>query len=497
MTYLLLERADWRSRPAAMSTYRAAFVVVAAVLLLLFFLGGLPRGAVTEVEVAGAGASRKAAQKPIGDSAGAAQGRANVKDGPKPSEEDDSPSEDEEDAGGGSPPDAGSPEPKPPSKPAEEETEAAEDKEQKDADGDNGADSEGGESDTAKASKKAGEDENGDGDADSKDSGPDEPVSDSEDVSSPAATPSGPQKTKKPLPGRNPEYPNIPVPLVDSQLTSRGIPKVFLSRGKADAPPQTFILDVGLNDGESLVGLKDHFEGDYDSAIRIGFECNPKWIPGLEKHARKHNYTLYNYCAWTEEREMRLWIDEHFEDSYGTSLLGSHSRAQKGKLRVVRALDFPSYLGELVRERDRVLVKMDVEGAEFRIARAMLVRAAPVAALDDPARGVPIMCLIDEVAMEEHEEEAMLPPSLRTVDRGEGKKARSRLKDVIEFVGDAYLEAQQAPQPRNPGIEGVDLTEEEKRSIWESELDEALKAGPDGKVTGKKTQCRIKFHDWS
>ncbi|KAI9023243.1 hypothetical protein DFJ74DRAFT_706123 [Hyaloraphidium curvatum] len=235
------------------------------------------------------------------------------------------------------------------------------------------------------------------------------------------------------------DFSPIPEPLVDSSQTRGGIPLAYLEHGKAAAPPLDFVIDVGLNDGSSIVDFGKRLPW-YQNAVKIGFECNPRLVTDLKDHAAEHDYVLYNLCAWTANTTMELYLDEHFEDSAGTSLFAQHHRAQRGRTRMVRTLDFPSYLAALVRSTDRVFLKIDVEGAEFRIVRRMALLPAPAGSLPPGAPAVPVLCLVDMFALEEHYEPKLRPPSLRDRERKPEGRGESRLKDLIEYLGDADMD---------------------------------------------------------
>lgn len=295
------------------------------------------------------------------------------------------------------------------------------------------------------------------------------------------------------------------------------MPREYLEYGKVDAPPLDFIIDIGLNNGESM----ESYEAVewFKSSIKIGFECNPRWLHILKPHAKEKDYVLYDRCAWTENTTLSLFIDEHFDDSAGTSLLKDHSRAQVGKTRQVPTLDFTAYIGDLVREKDRVFVKMDIEGAEFKVVREMILRPAPEDSLDDPSLGsMPTLCLLDQFALEEHYEDKLRPPSLRkrlrddeTVDQDGNaikhpRKIDSRLKDIVEYIGAARFyedgeedeEKKPEPEPEEEEEGGGKIEEEiveeklpkARTDDGDEVVDQEPEAKPPPKVKAVDTKAR-------
>ena len=183
----------------------------------------------------------------------------------------------------------------------------------------------------------------------------------------------------------------------------------------------------------------------HPSDLAIGFECNPKFIPGLTELAKSNAFSLYNACVWTSPGKMDLHLDEVYADAAGTSLLAGHDRARAGKVTSVDTVDFLAMLSELVRARDRVVVKMDVEGAEYPLLKAMLMRPGPAGAFLDSgelgkiaamkegdaeramlAAQKPILCLIDILYIEEHQQAGLKPKAL----------GGSAVKEIAVWLGD-------------------------------------------------------------
>lgn len=310
------------------------------------------------------------------------------------------------------------------------------------------------------------------------------------------------------------DFSAIPVPVRDSPRTKNGIPLEFLKLGRRNAPPLDFVIDIGLNDGESLATLHETIPWATD-AIRLGFECNPRFVRLLTPHSATHNYTLFDYCAWTQNGTMPLFIDEHFEDAAGTSLMKEHSRAQAGKTHQAKTLDFARFLGQLVREQDRVFVKMDIEGAEFAVVRELIVTPAPASALLDPTLGsMPTICLIDNFALEEHYEEKLRPPALKPRvrtddDRNNAPRIDSRLKDFVEYLGDTVTFEGDEPEPENKEESEDDNGEsqedadkpriKEKDDKSEKEVARAQRRAltpVDMQPRRRRPKCKIKYMDW-
>lgn len=233
----------------------------------------------------------------------------------------------------------------------------------------------------------------------------------------------------------------LPTPLIDSRATvnATGIPRALVEKGRLDAAPLKIIIDLGLNNGDSLI--RDLTAAHY-ADVKIGFECNPKWIPQLETSAKTFNFVLYNACAWTSSGTTQLYLDEYYEDAAGTSLLSGHDRARPNLTTTVQTVDFPAMLANIVRARDTLVVKMDIEGGEFSLLRELLIRPAPLGAfldrkqLEELARDKegstklaalqkPIICLIDILYIEEHPQKGVKPAALGS----------SWAKEAVAWIG--------------------------------------------------------------
>jgi len=138
--------------------------------------------------------------------------------------------------------------------------------------------------------------------------------------------------------------------------------------------------------------------------VKFAFECNPRLIPYLasQQGVNQHDFTLYNACVFSANGVARFNWDPNSIPAYyswGSNLFDAftvdkddpdHSRLSKWKKveSGVNVTNFSQWLKATVEPEDHVVVKLDVEGAEFSIIPQMIREGT--------------ICLIDVLSLEEH-----------------------------------------------------------------------------------------------
>lgn len=119
-------------------------------------------------------------------------------------------------------------------------------------------------------------------------------------------------------------------------------------------------IDCGAYDGntldcETLFGFK--------ADKKIAFEVNPKLIKNLDADE------VYNKAVWYKDGETTLFVDRS-STPLGTTLFKSKAQKMRNKRMKIKTIDFPKFV-EQYRD-DYLVVKMDIEGAEFPILDRMI-----------------------------------------------------------------------------------------------------------------------------
>lgn len=161
------------------------------------------------------------------------------------------------------------------------------------------------------------------------------------------------------------------------------------------------LLDLGANTGDSVYNFFD-MDSIYPKMLPsylvskaawtvYAFEANPKFDEKLakmkfdieknpaENDQHRHVVHAYNRTAvWTYDGFIDFYLDTDNEKQnfYGSSLRRAHPDVRDGKTRVnVSCVDLVRVLRQFRRE-DFVVIKMDVEGAEYDLLTHMIVNNA-------------------------------------------------------------------------------------------------------------------------
>lgn len=130
-------------------------------------------------------------------------------------------------------------------------------------------------------------------------------------------------------------------------------------------------VDLGAYNGDTYL----HFinkKADADSYKVYLFEPNPRFASNLTKLRKSfpHIVEYSTKAAWTSDGERKFALD-HNELAYGSTLMEGKRKAWQAFDKVtVETFDFPTWTNQF--KEDYLIVKMDIEGAEFPILEKML-----------------------------------------------------------------------------------------------------------------------------
>ncbi|CAE8622077.1 unnamed protein product [Polarella glacialis] len=109
------------------------------------------------------------------------------------------------------------------------------------------------------------------------------------------------------------------------------------------------------------------------------------WEPNVQHHAQYNRIlaefpgqvTYYDAAAWTTTGNITFYREQVKKKSDGSSLLRSHPRvAANSVASTVRSMSLPDWFRDNVRYDDFVVLKVDIEGAEYDLMSAMMVTGA-------------------------------------------------------------------------------------------------------------------------
>lgn len=130
-------------------------------------------------------------------------------------------------------------------------------------------------------------------------------------------------------------------------------------------------IDLGAYNGDSVEEFRNWrkiaFPDKQDWFIRA-FDPNPQFLDKWET-IKDASTVFANAAAWTQNGKMQFSIEDS-DTPLGSSLMKSKNTYARGKKIEVVTFDFSSYLKSF--KNDFMVVKMDIEGAEFPVLDKMI-----------------------------------------------------------------------------------------------------------------------------
>ena len=128
-------------------------------------------------------------------------------------------------------------------------------------------------------------------------------------------------------------------------------------------------IDAGAHDGCSV--RKFRRETDKDSSYFIySFEANPEFSKYFKDIK---NHTLIIKAVWIENGKKEFYTSKETLRAGGTLIKGKKSgQLDKSHPIVVETLDFSEWILKNLSKDDFIILKMDIEGAEYQVIPKML-----------------------------------------------------------------------------------------------------------------------------
>ncbi len=126
-----------------------------------------------------------------------------------------------------------------------------------------------------------------------------------------------------------------------------------------------YFLDCGAHQGESIRLFQSQYPNSSEYKI-ISFEPNPQMKSKFEKH---QDVEFHNVAIWIEDGESQLTTHDW---TVGYSLFDTHPRHHVKQPKVtIKTIDFSKWIKENLQKDDYVILKMDIEGAEYKVLQKM------------------------------------------------------------------------------------------------------------------------------
>jgi FkbM family methyltransferase len=132
-------------------------------------------------------------------------------------------------------------------------------------------------------------------------------------------------------------------------------------------------IDGGAHVGESVLDFEQSKLYPEHSWEIFSFEANPEMIPYLTENLRlipnKPNVTVINKAMWIDDKGIDFFFG--VTDLAGNVVKTRDSDTTRKPVHI-DSVDFGQWLKKNFTQKDFILVKMDIEGAEYPILRKML-----------------------------------------------------------------------------------------------------------------------------
>jgi len=129
-----------------------------------------------------------------------------------------------------------------------------------------------------------------------------------------------------------------------------------------------YFIDCGAHCGESILMAKQRFGQD---TVTISFEPVPFLANQLtEIHKDDPTVNIQNSAVWIEDTVQKFYICDKYTD--GSSLLTSLNELKEDQYVDMNCFDFSTWLKNTFTEEDYVILKLDIEGAEYEVLNKMI-----------------------------------------------------------------------------------------------------------------------------
>jgi FkbM family methyltransferase len=132
--------------------------------------------------------------------------------------------------------------------------------------------------------------------------------------------------------------------------------------------PRHVMIDGGAHRGETIRSFKAHRVYREHRWEIYAFECNPALLAGLPKDP---DITLVPQAMWTEPTTLEFFATEETTMGSVYEEAGKERELRKTKISV-EAIDFGQWLAGKFRPEDWIILKLDIEGAEYPILDQMI-----------------------------------------------------------------------------------------------------------------------------
>jgi FkbM family methyltransferase len=168
--------------------------------------------------------------------------------------------------------------------------------------------------------------------------------------------------------------------------------KMLKNEQKLNQPAiRKIFIDAGAHAGESVSFYLDR-QPKLKGSIVYFFEPNPQYAQRLKEMENNRDYkVIYKpEAVWTKNEELSFFIAKDQWGDAGSTLLPEKKEVlDRERPLKVRAIDFAEFLKTNVTANDYVIVKLDIEGAEYKVIEHLIETNT--------------ICMINEIWVEWHD----------------------------------------------------------------------------------------------
>lgn len=170
-------------------------------------------------------------------------------------------------------------------------------------------------------------------------------------------------------------YPELQIDKQNKIFSRIGYTMDWIKRnGLPDNPKKRFFIDCGGNKGQSIRKFKSQKKYKEKNYEIFSFEPN---FDLIKDYAQKNpNDKIMNYAVWVKNEKINFYLDRH--DGDGSSVLvekihpDGHKENDLNNPLVVDAIDFSEWILSNFKKEDYIILKMDIEGAEYAVLEKMI-----------------------------------------------------------------------------------------------------------------------------
>ena len=129
-----------------------------------------------------------------------------------------------------------------------------------------------------------------------------------------------------------------------------------------------YFIDCGAHCGESILTAKQRFGRDINV---ISFEPIPGLVNQLQEiHKNNPTIQIQNSAVWINDDIKKFHLSEEYTD--GSSLLNNLNNLRDDHYIEVSCFDLSSWISETFNKEDYLILKLDIEGAEYEVLNKMI-----------------------------------------------------------------------------------------------------------------------------